>query len=123
MCLAMCFITKQYLNTTPKRKILIELIFGKDNEWYRLEKKFDFVMANAVLPGSTVAAWRMKKGIGTKRQRAHGAYAFPNLHVNHNYLRLLDEFPFFVRWEFAKAALAAVSFIALAVALVLEGSI
>jgi hypothetical protein len=96
--------TQIYLNRTTHRQRLIELVWGKDNNWYR-GQNFDFVMANFVFSGSTFAAWRLKAGLLTKSQRKSGSYAYPNLHNNNNYNKLLSEFPFFVRWEFTKAGL------------------
>ncbi len=71
--------TQIYLNRTVHRQRLIELVWGKDNNWYR-GKKFDFVMANFVFSGSTFAAWRIKVGLLTKAQKKSGSYAYPNLH-------------------------------------------
>ena len=95
--------TKIYLNRTRHRQRLIELVWGKDNNWYR-GQKFGFVMANFVFSGSTFAAWRIKVGLSTKAQKKSGSYAYPNLH-NNNHKKLLLEFPFFVGWEFTKAGL------------------
>jgi hypothetical protein len=94
--------TQIYLNRTVHRQRLIELVWGKDNNWYR-GQNFDFVMANFVFSGSTFAAWRLKVGLLTEAQRKSGSYAYPNLHNNNNYKKLLSEFPLFVRWELTKA--------------------
>ena len=96
--------TQIYLNRTTHRQRLIELVWGKDNNWYR-GQKFDFVMANFVFSGSTFAAWRIKVGLLTKAQKKSGSYVYPDLHNNNNHKKLLLEFPFFVGWEFTKAGL------------------
>ena len=102
--IAMMFGTKHYLNSSARRKRFIELIWGVDNEWYR-GKKFDIVMANMFVATAPLIAWRMKIGWVSKRQMELGAYAYPALHRNFNYIKLLDEFKFFVRWEALKATL------------------
>lgn len=81
--------------------MLIELIWGRSNEWYE-GKSFDFFMANYVVSGCTFAAWRYKTNLVTQNQRQRGAAAYPNLHLDQNYLRLLEEFSFLAHWEMVK---------------------
>lgn len=102
--IAMTFGTRVYLNRSRRRWRYIELIWGVDNEWYR-GKKFDFLMAGIFVAGATFTAWRMKAGLQTKKQKQLGAYAYPELHKNGNYLKLLQEFSNFVLWEFARNAM------------------
>lgn len=104
----MMFITKSYVNRSKRRKRLIELIFGVNNKWYRGEA-FDLVMANLFVSGATFTAWRMKLGFISKKQKILGAYAYPALHKDFNYIKLLDEFKFFVRLEAVKATLVFIS--------------
>ena len=104
----MAFITKSYLNRSKRRQRYIELIWGTENQWHSGEK-FDFFMANYVISSSPFTAWWMKSGFFTKKLKSKGSYLFPMLHREYNYLKLLDEFPFFVRWEFTKAILLLIS--------------
>lgn len=104
----MMFVTKCYVNRSKRRRRLIELIFGVSNGWYQGES-FDLVMANLFVSGATFTAWRMKLGFVTKKQKEMGAYAYPALHKDFNYIKLLDEFKFFVGWEAVKAALIVIS--------------
>lgn len=115
----MIFVTKAYLNNSPRRKRLIYLLWGEDNEWHR-GKPFDLVTANAVVAGSGIAAWRMKHRLVTRKERALGFYVFPNLHQENNYIKLLDEFKFFTRWETVKAIITIFSFIAIGVLIAIE---
>lgn len=115
----MLFITKAYLNHSPRRTRLIYLLWGEDNEWHR-GKPFDLVMANAVVAGSGIAAWRMKHHLITQKERVSGFYFFPNLHQENNYIKLLEEFKFFTIWETLKAILTIFSFIAIGVLIAIE---
>jgi hypothetical protein len=112
--IAMMFGTKYYLNNSKRRKRFIELIWGTDNEWYN-GKKFDVVMANIFVANAPLIAWRMKIGWITKKQMQLGAYAYPALHKNLNYLLLLEEFKFFVRWEAIKAMLLLVGILSMTI--------
>jgi hypothetical protein len=109
----MMFVTTIYINRSKKRRRLIELGFGRNNEWYR-GKKMDFFMANFVYSGITFTAWRMKVGLVSKKQKELGAYAFPELHKHNNYNKLLQEFPFFVKWEMTKMAIIFLGLICMA---------
>lgn len=100
----MSIITKMYLNRLKTRRRFIELIWGVDNDWHK-GKSFDFIMANVFAAGATFTAWRMQVGLQTKKQGEIGAYAYPELHRNNNYKKLLQEFPFLVRWEFTRNSL------------------
>jgi hypothetical protein len=51
----------------------------------------------------------MKLGFISKKQKILGAYAYPALHKDFNYIKLLDEFKFFVRLEAVKATLVFIS--------------
>ena len=106
--ISMMFVTKHYLNHSSRRRRYIELIWGPDNEWHN-GKRFDFVIANFIIPGSTFTAWRMKIGLMTRHQKAMGAHAYPALHMNSNYIKLLEEFRFFVRWECSKGLILVLS--------------
>ena len=110
----MMFGTKYYLNNSKRRKRFIELIWGINNEWYR-GKKFDIVMANIFVANAPLIAWRMKIGWITKKQMESGAYIYPALHRNLNYLLLLEEFKFFVRWEAIKAMLLLVGILSMTI--------
>lgn len=99
--IVMSFFTKIYLNRFRGRQRFIELIWGVENNWYK-GKKFDFVTANIFVGGATFTAWRMKVGLQTKKQAATGAFAYPELHRNYNYKKLLEEFSLFVWWEFVR---------------------
>lgn len=112
--LMMCIGTKVYLNRSKRRQRYIELIWGTDNEWYR-GKKFDIFMANLFVANAPLIAWRMKIGWVSKRQMELGAYAYPALHRNLNYIKLLEEFKFFVRWEVVKTALLLVGLLSMGV--------
>lgn len=101
LSLIMMIITWQYVNRSKKRRRLIELIWGRSNDWYE-GKPFDFFMANYVISGCIFVAWRFKHNIVTKNQRHRGAVAYPNLHFDGNYLKLLNEFKFLTHWETVK---------------------
>ena len=105
----MMFITKSYLNRFKRRKRYIELIWGVDNEWYN-GKNFDFFMANYLVASSTFTAWWMSNGLLTGKLMRKGSYIFPTLHKDNNYIKLLQEFPFFVKWEFVKVIIIILSF-------------
>lgn len=107
--LLMMLATRTYLNRSSRRNRIIELIWGTHNEWHK-GKPFDFVVANVIIPSSTFAAWRMKHGLTTPRQKAAGSFAFPALHQNKNYMALLNEFSAFAAWEAAKAIILFASF-------------
>lgn len=108
--LLMMFVTTYYLNHSKRRARLIELVWGTENEYYR-GKKMDWVMCNYVFSGSTFTAWRMKIGLTTKKQKQVGSYGYPMLHKNQNYLKLLTEFPFFVKWEASKIVFILLGFL------------
>ena len=115
----MMFITKSYLNRLKRRKRYIELIWGTNNEWYNGEK-FDFFMANYLVASSTFTAWWMRNGLLTAKLMRKGSYIFPMLHKDDNYIKLLHEFPFFVRWEFTKVIIIILSFAIIAVGMARE---
>lgn len=104
------FVTKYYLNNSKKRFRLIELIWGFDNEWHK-GKRFDFVMANYVIPSCVFTAWLMNSGVASKELMTRGSFGFPMLHRGSNYEKLLNELRFFVRWELAKATLIFIGFL------------
>lgn len=106
----MMFVTKYYLNNSKKRFRLIELIWGFDNEWHK-GKRFDFVMANHVIPSCVFTAWLMNSGVASKELMTRGSFEFPMLHRDSNYEKLLNELRFFVRWELAKATLIFIGFL------------
>lgn len=110
--ICMSILTKIYLNRFQGRKRYIELIWGVENDWYK-GKNFDFIMANVFVSGATFTAWRMKVGLQTKKQSEVGAYAYPELHKNYNYKKLLEEFSTFVLWEFLRNVLLLTAFFAM----------
>lgn len=117
--ITMSVLAKVYLNRFAGRQRLIELIWGQNNELHQ-GKKFDFVMASIFVGGATFAAWRMKVGLQTKKQKKLGAYAYPELHKNGNYLKLLQEFSSFVWWEFARNSILLLAFFLLLIGMGLD---
>lgn len=99
--IGMTFGTKLYLNRSKRRDRYIELVFGTDNDWYK-GRRFDFLMAHLLGAPAILTAWRMRVGFVTEKQKSMGAYAYPMLHRNFNYLKLLNEFRLFALWEALK---------------------
>jgi hypothetical protein len=104
LAIIMMFATQVYINRSSRRERLLELGYGNPNPWSN-GKKVDFFTANYMISHMVFAAWMMRKGWVHKRTMKNGAIMVSHIHLNKNYEKLFDEFPFFVKLEFTKMAL------------------
>ena len=99
--LPMMIVTWLYVNKTPRRKRLIELGYGINNDWYR-GKRIDFVDANYIVSLMTVVSYGMRFRKDKLRKQVVLFSLAPNLHLHNHYDKLLNEFRFFAKWELIK---------------------
>ena len=95
--LLMMVVTWLYVNKTPRKRRLIELGYGTNNDWYR-GKKIDFVDANYIVALVPAAAFGMIFRKKILKMKLKKLLLVPNLHNDENYLKVRHEFPFFYYW-------------------------
>lgn len=112
VALLMMIGTTLYLNRSKRRARLFELGYSKQSKWYQGEK-VDFFTANYAISHMVLIAWMMKRKMGwhMKKIMRTGVAMAPNLHIDKNYEKFLEEFPFFVRWEAIKMILILLGFL------------
>ena len=97
----MFIVTWLYVNKTPHKQRLIELGYGTNNDWYR-GKRIDFVDANYVISLMAGVSYGMRFRKNKLKKPTVMFSLAPNLHLNENYNKLINEFGFFVKWESVK---------------------
>lgn len=97
----MFIVTWLYVNKTPRKQRLIELGYGTNNDWYR-GKRIDFVDANYVISLMAGVSYGMRFRKNKLKKPTVMFSLAPNLHLNENYNKLINEFGFFVKWESVK---------------------
>lgn len=112
--LLMMIVTTLYLNHSKRRARLFELGYSRQSKWYQGEK-VDFFTANFAISHMVLIAWMMKRKMGwhMKKIMRTGVAMAPNLHIDKNYEKFLEEFPFFVRWEAIKMIFMSIGLIAM----------
>lgn len=93
--------TAIYLNRSTKRFRIFELGYSKDSDWYR-KGKVDFFTANYVINHTAIAGLKLRSAKENSKLKLFGSPLAPNLHIDGNYDKLFEEFPFFVKWELFK---------------------
>lgn len=114
LALLMMIGTMLYLNHSKRRTRLFELGYSKQSKWCQGEN-VDFFTANFAISHMVLIAWMMKRKMGwhMKKIMGTGVAMAPNLHVDENYKKFLDEFPFFVKWEAVKMIFTVIALIAM----------
>lgn len=93
--------TTIYLNRSSNRFRIFELGYSRHSDWHK-SGKVDFFTANYVMSHMVLASLKMRGGWGSLKARTHGSSLVPYLHLDKGYMKLLEEFPFFVWWEMVK---------------------
>lgn len=100
-----------YLNKSAHRFRFFELGYSKNSDWYK-SGKVDFFTTNIIMSNAIIAAIVLKKSNPSSKLRKNGAAIAPVIHVDENYVKLLDEFPWLVRWELVKFIIGVPSLLA-----------
>jgi hypothetical protein len=91
-----CIFHTIWIDYTKHRKRLIELSFGADSVY--MTQRLDYVAAQCISMAPLFAyTIRYKKDILKSTRRAESPLN-PVLHLNKNYLKLLEEFPFYCKF-------------------------
>jgi hypothetical protein len=99
-----CIVHTVWIDYTKHRKRLIELSFGVDSTY--MKERLDYAAALSLSMAPSVAYLiRYKKDILKSSRRAESPLN-PVLHLNKNYLKLLEEFPLYCKFYTACHVLA-----------------